>query len=452
MTTTTTNIEPKNNKIIICGKENLLINLLSNRNDNTPILLTGKAGTGKSTLINYLKGLPLGKKCIYLAPTGIAALNIKGVTIHKFFGIPAIDLATLPINDIAIRYGKSDNAKALANFDIIIIDEISMVRADMLDLIDLCLKKALSIEIPFGGKKVVLVGDPYQLPPIVKDDDLNYLAMCGYESEFFFSSKVISQNKPYLIELDKIHRQQNPYFIDILNKIRIGAIDAIELKEFNYKVLTQTKLIQNKFSILVSTTNKIADNYNHEKLISLKGNKMEYKAVVEGLFPETLRPAPELLELKVGAQIMFVNNDVKQRWQNGTIGKIIELNPDNVLVQKQDGTFVDASICEFQNLTVSNGEIISLGYYYQIPLKLAWAVTIHKSQGLTFENVTIDLGRGAFANGQTYVALSRCKSIEGLRLNDTIKRKDIKVHPILSEYKKKFVVLEVPIDNKNIKE
>lgn len=179
---------------------------------------------------------------------------------------------------------------------------------------------------------------------------------------------------------------------------------------------------------------------------------MEYKAVVEGLFPETLRPAPELLELKVGAQIMFVNNDVKQRWQNGTIGKIIELNPDNVLVQKQDGTFVDASICEFQNLTVSNGEIISLGYYYQIPLKLAWAVTIHKSQGLTFENVTIDLGRGAFANGQTYVALSRCKSIEGLRLNDTIKRKDIKVHPILSEYKKKFVVLEVPIDNKNIKE
>lgn len=447
MKTIIENNEPKKNKIIICDNCKALIGLIRNPNDNSPIFLTGKAGTGKSTLINYLKELPEKLKCISLAPTGIAAINVKGITIHKFFGIPTIDLSKLSVVNIAEKFYGSQGFKALIKSDILIIDEVSMVRADMLDTIDLCMRKSLSKDLPFGGKKVILVGDPYQLPPIVKDEEAKYLASRGYDSELFFSSNVIKNSKPYLIELEKIYRQDDLYFINTLNKIRNGTISDFELKLLNDKILTQNFEVNNEFSIIVSTTNKIADNYNFEKLQNTKGYSFTYEAITEGEFPESMRPVPESLQLKEDTQIMFVNNDKEGRWQNGTIGKVIDLDDDFVTVQKEDGTIVNVAVFVFENLSVVNGNVTAIGEYIQFPLKLAWAVTIHKCQGLTFNNVKVDLGSSAFVNGQTYVALSRCRKIEGLQLNSRIKMSDIKVHPKLKDYQKRFTVLKSRIED-----
>jgi ATP-dependent exoDNAse (exonuclease V) alpha subunit len=415
---------------------------------NDLIYLTGKAGSGKTTFLKYIKKIT-SKKTIVLAPTGVAALNAGGQTIHSFFKIaPSVylpddyRLRTLPNPDLDDKRTIFDNFKfkkghknLIRKMELLIIDEVSMVRCDLLDVIDKLLRVFRERESePFGGVQVVLIGDAFQLPPIAQKDQWELLKEY-YETPFFFNSLVLSQNKPYYIELKKIYRQQDKKFIDLLNRVRINKVTQEDIELLNSRFKPSVFKNDNTDYITIATHNSIVDNTNKRKLEELTSRQQSYEAAVSGDFPDKMMPTDKILNLKVGSQIMFIRNDVeKKRYYNGKLGKIKKLEKEKIIVELKDKKEIEVKKYTWHNIKYTwnakerkiNEEI--LGEFKQFPIKLAWAVTVHKCQGLTFENVIADL-KQSFSPGQVYVALSRCTSLEGLILKSRISRYVIKTDP-----------------------
>ncbi|WP_405573105.1 helix-turn-helix domain-containing protein [Winogradskyella sp. Asnod2-B02-A] len=402
-------------------------NFVNNTNRN--IFLTGKAGTGKTTFLHKLK-LESQKRMVVVAPTGVAAINAKGVTIHSFFQVPFGPI--LPDTDLNASAGfnrkfSKTKINIIRSLDLLVIDEISMVRADLLDGIDKTLRRFKNRNLVFGGVQLLMIGDLQQLSPVIKEHEWRLLSPF-YKNAFFFSSQSYQQCNAITIELKYIYRQENPLFIEILNEIRSNKLSKSSDDELNKRYQPEFVSNENDGYISLTTHNKKASQTNREELEKLKSESKMYKAVVKGNFPENSYPNKEELKLKVGAQVMFVKNDSspEKRYYNGKIGKVILLDKDEVVVNCPDDDFniiTKPEVWENIKYTVdSDTKAISedkIGSYTQIPLRLAWSITIHKSQGLTFEKAIID-AEGAFAHGQTYVALSRCKSLEGLVLKSKI--------------------------------
>lgn len=392
-----------------------------------PLFLTGKAGTGKSTLLDYFRK-HTDKNFAVLAPTGIAALNVSGVTIHSFFGLaPKFIPPTMTPYQAHKKY-------LMQNLDVLIIDEVSMVRADVMDCIDRMLRKYRKTNRPFGEVQMILVGDLYQLPPVVNNSDLEEHFLDHYGGPYFFNATVFNEIDIKKIELDKIFRQDEKEFIDLLNNLREGSATEETLYKLNESVDPIFDLSQNEGYITLCSTNRTADRINEMKLSELDTDLHSFEAELKGTFAEKGRslPTSARLNLKEGAQIMMVKNDTdaKKRWVNGSLGTITHLEKDFIEVEinaKRHKINVDTwEMIRYSN-NASTGTMKEevVGTFTQYPLKLAWAITIHKSQGKTFDKVLVDLGRGAFAHGQTYVALSRCTSLSGLKLSKPIKTSDI---------------------------
>jgi GTPase SAR1 family protein len=398
-------------------------------NTNRSIFLTGKAGTGKTTFLHKLKMQSL-KRMVVVAPTGVAAINAKGVTIHSFFQMPFGPI--LPDTDLNASTGfnrkfSKTKINIIKSMDLLVIDEISMVRSDLLDGIDKTLRRFKNKNKVFGGVQVLMIGDLQQLSPVIKEQEWDLLKHV-YKNGFFFSSHVYQQCNAITIELKHIYRQENPKFINILNEIRNNNLSEAAATELNKRYIPDFTPKPDTGYISLTTHNNKAEATNKSELEKLNTKSHIYKAEVEGKFPEYAYPNRESLELKVGAQVMFVKNDSSpdKRYFNGKIGKVILLDADEVVVHCPDDDFninVTPEIWENINYTVdTETKAITenkIGSYTQMPLRLAWSITIHKSQGLTFEKAIID-AQGAFAHGQTYVALSRCKSLEGLVLKNKI--------------------------------
>ena len=410
-------------------------------NTDKSVFLTGRAGTGKSTLLQLFRRTTR-KKVIVLAPTGVAALNVKGQTIHSFFGFP-------PRPDFEEHIGKRKFRKVYEKMDVLIIDEISMVRADILDGIDLFLRINRNKPAPFGGVQMIFIGDLFQLPPIVSNPVEKIKFQEYYESPYFFSSQVIKNGFEYeLVELNKIYRQDNRHFIRLLEAIRLNRIDYDDLEDLNERYDPDFK--GGDFYITLTSINRIADAVNRKELINLEEKAYHYHASVEGKFDPRQYPTEISLELKLGAQVMFIKNDPQKRFVNGTIGKVSKIDDYEVFVEVEEESgqvkeieveLSDWEILKYKMDTEKKGEIKSevIGKFSQLPLKLAWAVTIHKSQGKTFNKVIIDLGRGAFEHGQTYVALSRCRTLDGIVLKKPIGLRDVMVDERVVSYYETFL-------------
>lgn len=405
------------------------------------LFLTGKAGTGKSTFLRYIAATTK-KKHIVLAPTGIAAINAGGSTLHSFFKLPFHPLlpndSQYSIRNLrkTMKYN-GEKCKLLREVELIIIDEISMVRADIIDFIDKVLRVYnRNMREPFGGKQMLFVGDIYQLEPVVRDEDRQLLHPF-YPSAFFFDAKVFQQMQLVSIELTKVYRQNDPTFIALLDHIRTSAVTATDLYTLNHQVGAQVDTAANGLAITLSTRRDMVDYINSTRLRELEGEATLFEGVIEGDFPENNLPSPLHLELKVGAQVLFVRNDKEKRWVNGTLGTITgftqneEDAPGTIQVCTEDGAELDVEREIWGNIKYSFNEKEqkieeqTIGTFRQFPLRLAWAITVHKSQGLTFRYVKIDFSGGVFAGGQTYVALSRCTSLQGISLQKPIRPEDI---------------------------
>lgn len=423
---------------IFCDEANSAITLI--RDTDKHVFVTGKAGTGKSTLLEHIRQ-DAGKKMVVLAPTGVAAVNVNGDTLHSFFTLkPGFEKEEA--RNMRMDEKKRKKYKALKT---ILIDEISMVRADMLDAVDIFLRKARQNSNPFGGVQMVFFGDLYQLPPVTTHRDREEF-FAEYDSPYFFAAKVFqgqqdlfaAEFKLEFIELETIYRQTDKDFIDILNAVRDNTMTAEKFVKLNERYDSQFVPDRNKY-ISLMTTNADANKINAEELEKLDADEILCEAKKTGKLDKSNYPNDEEVTIKEGAQIMFIYNDKERRWVNGTIGTVTDIKElysedkkmmELVLtVRKSDGRFVKVTpyTWEISKYAYKNGEFEreKIGSFEQLPLKLAWAITIHKSQGKTFDHVVIDLGRGSFAHGQTYVALSRCTSLEGLVLKKRIGRSSI---------------------------
>lgn len=429
-------------KIEITKQFKEAINLFEKTNNF--IFLTGKAGTGKSTLLSYFRS-KTKKNIVVLAPTGVAAVNIQGETIHSFFKFaPTINLETAKSEAKDIRKKKNKHYKLTNTIETIIIDEISMVRADLFDCIDQHLRIVRNNKTAFGGVQMICIGDLYQLPPVAKYDEKKILKQI-YRSVYFFDSFVmqeiinLNRDKFTYIELNKVFRQKDNDFITMLQHIRTRDINENDTLQIINKNLISNPLqhIQNNQKcIYLATVNQTADEINRKQLDTLKTKPYEFEAYVSGNFTKERFPTEETLILKKGAKVMLLNNDRSGRWVNGTIGTIIDIrkNEDEIDVKLVDGKIHTVTPYTWEMFrTVYNEiekklDIDTIGSFTQFPLRLSWAITIHKSQGKTFDEVVIDLGKSSFAEGQTYVALSRCKTLTGIYLTRPIKASDIRLN------------------------
>ncbi len=402
------------------------------------LFLTGKAGTGKSTFLRYIAA-HTKKKHIILAPTGIAAINAGGSTLHSFFKIPFHPLlpndSMFSVRNIrnTLKYN-SEKIKIIREVELIIIDEISMVRADIIDFIDKVLRiYSRNMREPFGGKQLLLVGDIYQLEPVVREEDRRLLSPF-YRSNFFFDAKVFEYFQLVSIELRKVYRQSDPVFISILDHIRTSQVPMSDLQKLNQRVGARLDESDSKLAITLSTRRDTVDYINDSQLKLLPGEPTLFRGNIQGEFPESSLPTPMELYLKTGAQIIFIKNDIEHQWVNGTLGTIIGFDEDDdvkIYVRTENGQDVMVEPAAWSNMRYHFNEVEKkieeeeIGRYEQYPLRLAWAITVHKSQGLTFNQVKIDFTGGVFAGGQTYVALSRCTSLEGISLQEPIRQNEV---------------------------
>jgi ATP-dependent DNA helicase PIF1 len=399
------------------------------------VFITGKAGTGKSTLLEYFRE-STGKRIAVLAPTGVAALNVRGQTIHSFCGFKP-DVTLAKVKKISAKRFP-ERAAMFKRLEAVVIDEASMIRADLLD----CVEKYFRLNgpkprRPFGGLQMIFIGDLYQLPPVVTRGE-KHLFTLHYETPYFFSAHCLLKDgfRLEFVELEKIYRQTEADFIGLLNAIRNRSIDADGLERLNARFDPEFVPPDDDFYITLTSTNDLAAARNREKLDRLPGRRVAYEGIIDGEFERSSLPTDERLELKVGAQVMLLNNDPAGRWVNGTIGRVTGVlrekgEDDRIAVELADGGEVEVkpNIWELFRFSLDpeKNTILSeaVGAFTQYPLRLAWAVTIHKSQGKTFPKVVVDIGRGAFAHGQVYVALSRCTSFGGLVLKTPIVKSHI---------------------------
>jgi len=390
--------------------EEVLKRLLSS---NDSYFVTGKAGTGKSTLLQlYVHNTT--KRIALLAPTGLAAVNIGGETIHSFFKFPP-----RPINRDDVK--RVRDRQLFQKLEAIVIDEVSMVRADLMDAIDRFMRiNGPDRKLPFGGVQLILFGDIYQLPPVVASEEEAEYFSSVYDGAFFFNAKAFESLRLATIELQQVFRQTDPHFIKVLDAFRTGQVSAKELQIINQRYNPRFKPHREHGYIVLHATNDGADRFNEERLHKIRRKEKLYIGHIEGEFRRGSLPTPIELKLKPEAQVMFVKNDAGRRWVNGTIGRVLEVLDRSVRVEIADGDrrmVVEVGPEKWEilkhKIDRKSARIVTevVGTYTQLPLKLAWAITIHKSQGLTFDKVVIDLGSGAFAPGQTYVALSRCRTL-----------------------------------------
>jgi hypothetical protein len=414
-------------------------NLLETTNEN--YYVTGKAGTGKSVLLQYFVENS-GKRVVVIAPTGVAALNVGGQTIHSFFKMPFdIDLDELRV-DYKLR-------EILRNIDAVVIDEVSMVRVDLMEGISKKLQIARKNDEPFGGVQMVMFGDLYQLPPVVTDGELDRYFKHNFGGYYFFNAQSIKNSDLKIYELGTIFRQKDHEFKKILNSIRNGILKESDMRALNQRL---EAIKPDGGYITLAGHNATVSSINHKMLSDLPGDEKSYEAEIWGSITESSFPTEKKLKLKVGAQIMMLKNDTEKprRWANGTLGVITKLSNDivKVSIDGVEHTVAPATWDKIQyDYNPEERELTktTVSSFKQLPIRLAWAITIHKSQGQTYQSVAVDLSDGAFAHGQTYVALSRCVSLEGLYLDAPIKRDDIIVDPDVVEFMKKAVILETAI-------
>ena len=413
------------------------------------VFLTGKAGTGKSTFLKYIRD-SINKKTVVLAPTGIAAVNVGGQTMHSFFKIPFKpmvpddpDYANPARMRKMLRYTK-EKVKLIQQLELIIIDEISMVRADIIDFVDRVLRVySGNMREPFGGKQLLLVGDIFQLEPVVTHDTRDILRRY-YRNFFFFNARAFAQINLVAIELRKIYRQSDNDFIALLDRVRVNRATNADMVRLNQRCNPNYQELNDDFAITLATRRDTVDSINDEHMKALKTPERVYEGAIEGDFPENSLPTAYHLELKEGAQVIFIRNDKDGRWCNGTIAIVTRLSESRVYVALESGEemAVEPEVWENMQYTYNEKEKKVeekvLGSFSQIPLKPAWALTVHRSQGLTFNKVVIDFAGGAFTGGQTYVALSRCTSLEGITLLKPLSERDIIVNMAVVEFSRQF--------------
>ena len=420
------------------------------------LFLTGKAGTGKSTFMRHIAAT-IKKKHIILAPTGIAAINAGGSTLHSFFKLPFHPLlpndkrySNRNIRD-TLKYN-GEKTKLLREVELIIIDEISMVRADIIDFIDKVLRiYNRNMREPFGGKQLLLVGDIYQLEPVIKEEERQLLRPF-YPSNFFFDAQVFREMQLIAVELKKVYRQRDAQFITLLDHIRTSNVSDSDLRLLNAQVNAEIGAEAGRLSITLSGRRDTVDYINEKQLNTLPDQPTIFYGHIEGEFPESSLPTPMELEVKTGAQVLFIKNDKERRWVNGTLGTIIGFGDEEdgiIYVRTEDGRDFDVQREIWSNVRYTFNEKEQkieeeeIGSYQQFPLRLAWAITVHKSQGLTFNNVKIDFTGGVFAGGQTYVALSRCTSLQGISLQEPIRRENIFVRTEVTNFARNYNNLNI---------
>ncbi len=427
------------------------------------VFLTGKAGTGKSTLLRYIQA-NTKKKHVVLAPTGIAAINVGGQTLHSFFHLPFKpvmpddpEFATGKLRQ-RMRYSK-DMVKLLRELELIIIDEVSMVRADTIDLIDKILRVHCGeMRRPFAGKQLLMVGDIFQLEPVVGPDSRDIIGR-QYATPHFFSAHIFEEMQIVPIELRKVYRQSDAGFVQLLDRVRDGHPTPDDLRLINSRVAGSgdgSRDAEGELPVTIATRRDTVDSINAARLESLRTPERTYTGTIERDFPETSLPTDMELTLKAGAQVMFLRNDPQHRWVNGTIGIVESLDRDKIAVRTAPDALHTVERERWSNIRYEYDEKThkvtetELGSFTQFPVKLAWAMTVHKSQGMTFDRVVLDFGRGAFTGGQAYVALSRCRSLEGIELLNPLADRDIYVHPAVIRFSRSFnsgEIVSAAIDN-----
>lgn len=406
-------------------------------NGRDSLFITGRAGTGKSTLLTYFKK-HTEQNIVILAPTGVAAVHIGGATIHSFFGFKP----DVTLEKAWAKGGKAKKPELYQHLDAIVIDEISMVRADLLDCIDAFMRRVCGNSHPFGGKRVIMFGDLYQLPPVFTRDEAS-IYTSRYSSAFFFSADVMSRLALTFIELSHIYRQSDPEFINVLNALRENTLTPAHLALLNTRLNPDYAPPPEEYVVHMTGTNRDAETYNTYQLHSLDGKIESFVASSTGDFDRRTQPAPRELTLKIGAQVMLTSNDREKRFNNGTVGRVEDMSlvagVPVVSVRLRNKKLVDVSPATWEMFNFSynskSGRITSsvAGTYTQLPLMLAWSITIHKAQGKTFDRVIIDLPQ-SFAHGQTYVALSRATSLEGIILKRPLTARHVIMDPIVTSW------------------